>query len=351
MATPTLLKKIEENFKKDIKEVSDLKQLADLKVTYLGRKQGALTDILKSLKNLPLAKRRKLGPLANKLRQEIEKEIAVKEKKLKITKPKKKHFDITAPGIKPTIGRLHVLTRLQRQIEEIFKGLGFEVVEGPEVETEFNNFDALNIPPWHPARNMWQTFWLEGEPSSKDPKKNYLLRTHTSPVQIRYMTKQTPPFRIIAPGRCFRYEATDASHNFDFYQLEGLMVSGSSDPKVTLSTFKAIIEAFLSRLFKTQVKTRLTPSFFPFVEPGVEVHMRCVNCRGRGCSVCQKTGWVEIMGAGMVHPKVFEAVGYNPRNVQGFAFGVGIERLAMMKYKINDIRLFYSSDMKFLKQF
>lgn len=352
MASVQTLKKLEQNFKKEIKAVANSQGLADLKVEYLGRKAGALTKVLKSLKNLSLNDRKKVGPLANKLKKEIEASIKTKEKELKtITITKKRHFDITAPGRRPTIGRLHPLSQVQRQIEQIFYSLGFKIVEGPAIETEYNNFDALNIPSWHPARDMWQTFWLKDEPHSKDPKKNYLLRTHTSPVQVRYMMEHQPPFRIVAPGRCFRYESTDATHNFDFYQLEGLMVSGSGDPKVTLTTFKSIIETFLSRLFKMEVKTRFLPSYFPFVEPGVEVHMRCVNCRGRGCGVCQKTGWLEILGAGMVHPKVFEAVGYNPKNVQGFAFGVGIDRLVMLKHKINDIRLLYSSDVRFLKQF
>ena len=231
------------------------------------------------------------------------------------------------------------------------------MAEGPEVETERYNFDALNIPRNHPSRDMWDTFWLkptnDKRLTTNDNRKlsvvssGLLLRTHTSPVQIRYMEKHNPPIRIIAPGRTFRYEATDASHEFQFYQVEGLMV----DKNVSVANFKAVIEEFFSRLFETKVKTRLRPSYFPFVEPGFEVDISCLNCSQKGCSACKKAGWLEIAGAGMVHPSVFKAVGYNPKQVQGFAFGMGLDRIVMMKYKIPDIRLFHSGDLRFLKQF
>ena len=247
-------------------------------------------------------------------------------------------FDITVPGERIIGGHLHPLTLVRRKIEEIFQAMGFSIVEGPEVETEWYNFDALNIPKDHPARDMWDTFYL---------KKGGLLRTHTSPVQIRYMEKHQPPFRIIVPGRIFRHEATDASHEINFYQVEGLMVG----KEISASNFKAIIQEFLSRFFDKRIAIRLRPSFFPFTEPSFEVDIKCLVCGGRGCSVCSRTCWLELIGAGMVHPNVLKAGGINPRNWQGFAFGLGMDRLAMMKYKIDDIRLFYSGDLRFLQQF
>ena len=251
---------------------------------------------------------------------------------------KKDTFDVTVPGQKHEIGHLHPLTLVKRKIEEIFQAMGFSIIEGFEIENEWYNFDALNIPKDHPARDMWDTFYL---------KNGKLLRTHTSPVQIRYMEKHQPPFRIIVPGRIFRHEATDASHETNFYQVEGLMVGKD----ISASNFKAIIEEFLSRFFGKKVKARLRPSFFPFTEPSFEVDMTCLVCNEKGCSVCSKKSWIEIMGAGMVHPNVLKAGGINPKNWQGFAFGIGMDRLAMMKYKINDVRLFYSGDLRFLEQF
>jgi phenylalanyl-tRNA synthetase alpha chain len=223
-----------------------------------------------------------------------------------------------------------------RKIEEIFQTIGFRIVEGPDIETEYYNFDALNIPKDHPARDAWNTFWLKTKP------EKLLLRTHTSPMQIRFMEKNQPPFRIIVPGRVFRYEATDASHFYNFYQLEGLMV----DKQINVANFKAIIEEFLKKLFGLDVEMRIKPSYFPFVEPGFEV-----DIRQNPKSQTPNPKWLEIIGAGMVHPNVFKAVGYVPSNWQGFAFGVGIDRIAMLKYKINDIRLLYSSDLRFINQF
>ncbi|MBI2577455.1 MAG: phenylalanine--tRNA ligase subunit alpha, partial [Candidatus Wildermuthbacteria bacterium] len=256
-------------------------------------------------------------------------------------KEKNEWIDITAPGTKFSQGHLHPITLAQRRAIEIFEGMGFGVAEGPEIESEWYNFDALNIPPNHPARDMWDTFWL------KPRNANMLLRTHTSPVQVRYMEKNNPPLRIIAPGRVFRYEATDARHGFQLYQLEGLMVGKT----VSVANFKAILREFYRRFFDSPVTLRLRPSYFPFVEPGFEVDMSCVFCKGNGCQSCGQAGWLEMMGAGMVHPKVFEAVKYIPKDWQGFAFGMGIDRLAMMKYKVNDIRLFYSGELGFLRQF
>jgi len=230
------------------------------------------------------------------------------------------------------------LTQVKRKTEEIFQAMGFSVVEGPEVETEWYNFDALNIPPEHPARDLWDTFYL---------KNGFLLRTHTTPVDVRYMEKNNPPLRIITIDRCFRHEATDASHEINFYQLDGLMVGKN----ISVANFKATIQEFFQRFFNKAIEIRMRPGYFPFVEPGFEIDMTCLICGGKRCSACQKTGWMEMMGAGMVHPAVFKNSGLNPKNWQGWAFGMGFDRLAMMKYKINDIRLFYSGDLRFLQQF
>ncbi len=248
-------------------------------------------------------------------------------------KGKKKFLDVTAPGKKIELGHLHPLTRAQKRATEIFSSMGFEIAEGPELENEYYNFDALNIPKNHPARDMWDTFWLK----TGDPKKRLLMRTHTSPVQIRYMENNKPPFRIIAPGRVFRYEATDATHEVQFYQLEGLMVGKN----ITLGNLKAVMEVFFRKFFLggEDIEIRLRPSYFPFVEPGVEIDMKF---NGK---------WMEVGGAGMVHSNVLDGVKLDPREWQGFAFGMGIDRLAMIKHKIDDVRLFYSGDLRFIKQF
>jgi phenylalanyl-tRNA synthetase alpha chain len=285
--------------------------------------------------------------------------LGVKFGRIEVMKEKKEEakeswFDVTVPGKRPVLGHLHPITQVKRLVAEIFQSIGFSVVDGPEIETEWYNFDALNIPKDHPARDMWDTFWLKNQKSKRTLRGVYdsknqklLLRTHTSPVQIRYMERHNPPLRIIVPGRIFRYEATDASHEINFYQVEGLMV----DKDITAANFKAVMEKFFELFFQKEAKIRIRPSYFPFTEPSFEVDVICSICKGRGCSVCSKRGWVEMAGAGMVHPKVFEAVKLNPKNWQGFAFGMGLDRLAMMKYRINDIRLFYSGDLRFLEQF
>jgi len=340
------LKKLKSEAQKEIKKAKDLKGLDLVFKKYLGKK-GRLTQILRSLKKLKKPKRVKLGKDANLLKRFIEKNIQEKSKKIKekasFEALKKDWIDITQPGKKIPLGHLHPLTIVRRQTEEIFQSVGFSVVEGPEIENEWYNFDALNIPPEHPARDLWDTLWLK----LNNKKKRLLLRTHTSPVQVRFMEKNNPPLRIIVPGRAFRHEATDASHESDFYQLEGLMVG----KHISVANFKAIIQKFFRRFFKKPIKIRLKPGYFPFTEPSFEVDMTCLTCRGKGCPACERTGWMEMMGAGMVHPNVFKAAGFNPRNWQGFAFGMGLGRLAMMKYKINDIRLFRGGDLRFLKQF
>jgi len=316
-----------------IKQSHSLVELERAYKAYMG-KSGQLTQVLRGLAGLSEIERKKQGKQANELRDILEIAFEARKQELQTaeveTKEKGEKIDITAPGTRLPKGHLHPLTQVQRRAQEIFNGMGFAIAEGPEIETEWYNFDALNMPADHPARDMWDTFWL------KPKAAKYLLRTHTSPVQARYMEAHNPPLRIIAPGRTFRYEATDASHEINFYQLEGLMIGKS----VSVANFKAVIEEFYGQFFQKKTVVRLRPSYFPFTEPSFEVDMR------QG-----KSAWLEMMGAGMVHPNVFKAVGYIPGNWQGFAFGMGFDRLAMMKYKIPDIRLSYAGDLTFLRQF
>ncbi|MBI2120083.1 MAG: phenylalanine--tRNA ligase subunit alpha [Parcubacteria group bacterium] len=241
----------------------------------------------------------------------------------------------------PDIGHIHPISQMITEINRIFSEMGFAVADGPELETEFYNFDALNIPADHPARDMWDTFWVKPRTLGK------LMRTHTSPVQVRYMEKHKPPFAIIVPGKVFRYEATDATHEAQFHQVEGLMVGKD----ISLANLKWVLAEFFEKFFGKKIDIRFRPSFFPFVEPGVEIDMSCFKCSGAGCNICKQTGWIEIMGAGMVHPKVLENAGVDSREFSGFAFGVGIDRLAMLKYGVDDVRLFYSGDLRLVNQF
>jgi len=351
------LKDIKNRAEKEISSARNNEEIRQVFQKYLGKK-GEVILILRSLKDLPEKKKREIGKLANVIRRELEEKIIIKKKAVGATdeknKPKKK-IDFSFPGHKLITGHLHPITQVKREVEDIFERLGFSVIEGPEIESEWYNFDALNIPANHPARDMWDTFWLRlkeskvQSPKSKIKNKNQrlLLRTHTSPVQVRYMEKHNPPLRIIVPGRTFRYEATDASHEINFYQIEGLMV----DKKISAANMKAIMERFFEMFFRQSAKIRLRPSFFPFTEPSFEVDVRCLVCGGKGCSVCSKTGWLEMAGAGMVHPQVFKSAGLNPKDWQGFAFGMGLDRLTMMRYKIDDVRLLYKGDLRFLEQF
>jgi phenylalanyl-tRNA synthetase alpha chain len=324
----------------EINSSQEEKGLYDAKVKYVGR-NGDLTKILKNLKNLSPEERKQLGPLANQARQEIEKAYEARKKVLgeQIDWEKEK-IDVTLPGKKSEIGSLHPITIIYREIEKIFSSMGFEVVEGPELETEWYNFDALNIPADHPARDEWDTFWIK----SKD---RLVLRTHTSPVQLRYMQKNKPPFRIIAPGRCFRREATDATHEHTFHQFEALVVGDD----INIGHFKYVAKEFFSVFLGKKVDVRIRPSFFPFTEPSFEFDISCTVCSGKGCKSCKGGGWLEIGGAGMVNQSVFAAAGYPRNRYQGFAWGFGVERLAMMKYKIDEIRWFESGDLRFINQF
>ncbi len=317
-----------------IKDISSNDALEKFRLDYLGRKQGKLTTILRSLKDQSEAERKRIGGEANRFKHKLEVLIERKAQELKQS-AKRDDIDITHPPHKIAHGHLHPLTKIERRIRQIFLSLNFSSVVGPEVDTEFYNFDALNIPQNHPAREMWDTLWLADAYRRRRGKQdNLLLRTHTSPMQIRYMLEHEPPFQIIVPGRVFRNEATDASHEINFHQLEGLMVGED----VSLANFMYVMDVFLKRLFNKKVETRYRPSYFPFVEPGLEIDIKL------------KGKWLEVAGAGMVHPNVFAAVNYDPKKVQGFAFGFGIDRLAMIKYGIDDIRLFYNPDLRFVNQ-
>jgi len=324
-------------------EVSDPGRLNELRVHYLGKK-GQLTEILRGMGSLPPEERPEIGRIANEVRAAIEAVIAEKqaqfEREETAARLKAETIDVTLPGRAPRIGAVHPLMKVQQEIEDIFLGMGYTIAEGPEVETDFFNFEALNIPKNHPARDMQDTFYITDE---------ILLRTHTSPVQIRAMRAAggRTPLKIICPGKVFRRDDDDATHSFMFHQVEGLVVG----PNIRMSDMLGTLLQFARAMFGPQVTIRQRPSFFPFVEPGAEVDVSCAQCGGEGCRMCKGTGWLEILGCGMVHPRVLEYGGYDPREVTGFAFGMGIERIALLKYGIDDIRLFYGGDVRFLRQF
>lgn len=332
---------------KELKTVTDKKSLNLLRKKYLN-KGGLIISAFNSVKNLNSKKEKVFwGQKVNDFKNFLENEI--KNKLTELSDEKKeiagdKEIDITLPGKMPEIGSLHPITENMNRCMEIFEGMGFTVVEGPELENEWYNFDALNFPPNHPAREMQDTLFIKQK--KENSSKRLLMRTHTSPMQVRYMKENKPPLKIVVPGRVFRNEATDASHEINFYQIEGLMI----DKKISIANFKAVIAKFYESFYQKKVKIRLRPSFFPFTEPSFEVDINCMICEGRGCSVCSQTGWLEILGAGMVHPNVLKNSGIDPKEWQGFAFGMG-DRMIMMKHKIDDARLFYSGDLRFLRQF
>jgi len=328
---------IEKQALESIEKATDSEQLEQFSIKYLGRK-GELTKFLRNISSLPVDERPSAGKNANILKTKLEK--AVKAALSKIEAYDDKAFtgiDVTLPGRFVQRGSLHPITQVAKEISDIFLRLGFDIAEGPEVETDYYNFEALNIPKYHPARDMQDTFYVS---------ENIVLRTHTSPSQPRAMEKTQPPLRIIAPGKVFRCDS-DITHTPMFYQIEGLMV----DTNVSFGDLKGILTTFVHQFFDTQTSLRFRPSFFPFTEPSAEVDIRCVMCKGKGCRICSKTGWLEVLGSGMVHPAVFENVGYDTQKYTGFAFGIGIERMAMLKYGIDDIRKFYENDLRFLGQF
>ena len=319
----------------------NLKELESLRIKFLGRK-SKLSFLLSQIGQLSKEQRPVIGNLLNQSKKEIEKQIAVKKEALLIVKQKKskikREIDVTLPGRPVEVGAKHPLFQVWEEIEDIFISLGFEIAEGPEIETEYYNFDALNTPEWHPARNLSDTFYL---------KNGMLLRTETSPVQIRVMEKYKPPIRIIAPGRCYRNDKPDASHSPVFHQFEALVV----DVGITFADLKGTLDSFVKRLFGDKTHSRFRPHFFPFTEPSAEIDILCINCNGKGCKLCKNTGWLEMGGAGMVDPKVLEEVKYDSEKYTGFAFGLGIDRITMLKYGISDIRILFRNDLRFLKQF
>ena len=323
-----------------VEQARDLGALDQVRVRFLGKK-GALTDYLKGLGALPAEERPRVGQAVNQAKQALQQ--AIDARRLALQQEEigarlgAERVDVTLPGRGQTLGGLHPVTRTLARIERLFAQVGFEVAEGPEIEDDYHNFEALNIPEHHPARAMHDTFYIDA---------HLLLRTHTSPVQIRVMERTPPPLRIIAPGRVYRCDS-DVTHTPMFHQVEGLMV----DEQVSFANLKGVLHEFLRSFFERELKVRFRPSYFPFTEPSAEVDIECVICGGGGCRVCKQGGWLEVLGCGMVHPRVFEHVGIDNERWTGYAFGMGVERLAMLRYAVNDLRLFFENDLRFLRQF
>ncbi|MBZ5201155.1 phenylalanine--tRNA ligase subunit alpha [Planomicrobium chinense] len=321
---------------------TNVKELNDVRVAYLGKK-GPITDLLKGMGKLPAEERPKMGALVNVIREEVtaslEERMAILEEQAINEKLQSETIDITLPGRPVKTGNSHPLTRVVEEIEDLFVSMGYEIAEGPEVEKDYYNFEALNLPKGHPARDMQDTFYITDE---------ILLRTHTSPVQARTMEiKKGEPIKIICPGKVYRRDSDDATHSHQFTQIEGLVIGED----IRMSDLKGTLQVFAKKMFGEDREIRLRPSFFPFTEPSVEMDISCFKCGGSGCNVCKKTGWLEILGAGMVHPNVLEMAGYDSKRLTGFAFGMGPERIAMLKYGVEDIRHFYTNDVRFLSQF
>ncbi|MHB1133867.1 MAG: phenylalanine--tRNA ligase subunit alpha [Chloroflexota bacterium] len=329
----------------DLAAASDAEAAETWRITYLGKK-GALTNALRQLGSLPATERPLVGQKANEVKVALEEALAARQEEARRQQLRRaqdaERIDVTLPGRRPSLGLVHPTTRILKEVLDAFVAMGFQVAEGPEVEWDYYNFEALNIPSDHPARDMWDTFYVDAQ----GKRGSILLRTHTSPNQVRVMEQTSPPVRVVVPGRVYRYEATDATHESEFYQVEGLAV----DKNITMADLKGVLTAFAREMFGAERKVRFRCDYFPFVEPGVEMAISCFQCGGSGCRLCGN-GWLEIMGAGMVHPKVLEGVGYDPAVYSGFAFGIGVERIAILKHGIDDIRLFYANDLRFLRQF
>jgi phenylalanyl-tRNA synthetase alpha chain len=331
------IRSIDDEFRRRFDGVRDAASLEQVRIDFLGRK-GRISQAFDTLGSASPEEKREAGRLLNEMKSRFQKAMAEKASQAAGKKTAGALFDPTLPGNRPPVGRIHPLTSVMSRIRGCFMHMGFSVAQGPEVETDYYNFEALNIPKGHPARDMQDTLYVDD---------SVVLRTHTSPVQIRVMEKIKPPVRIIAPGRVFRRDTPDASHSPVFHQVEGLCV----DETVSFSDLKGVILAFARELFGSDMKIRFRPSFFPFTEPSAEYDFSCVICRGKGCRVCKNTGWVEISGAGMVNPEVFRFVGIDPERYTGYAFGMGVERIAMLLYEVHDIRFFYENDIRFLNQF
>jgi phenylalanyl-tRNA synthetase alpha chain len=340
------LEALKSNALKELEAVGQTKDLEAWRVRYLGKK-SQLTSVLRGLAQLPIEERKPVGALANRIKAEFEERLEQKGRLLKQARLAAggESIDITLPGRPYPTGRLHPLTQTIAEICDIFVSMGFQVVEGPEVEWDYYNFEALNIPRHHPARDSMATLWVDAE--SEDGQKNMLLRTHTTAVDTRVLEQMPPPIRVVMPGKVYRYEASDATHVPMFHQIDGLAV----DKNITMADLKGTLYEFARRFFGEDRKVRFRCDYFPFVEPGVEMAIECLVCGGSGCRLCGNSGWIEILGAGMTHPRVLERSGINPREYTSFAFGMGIDRLPMLRYGIDDIRLLYGSDLRFLRQF
>lgn len=337
------LQKLKREVIKQLNRVKGFDVLRELEIKYLGRK-GELTAVLRGIADLTGEEKKTVGKLANDIKVELEKKFGELKGILEGTE-KKEFIDVTLPGEKIFRGHLHPITIVQNELEDFFTSLGFMVLDGPELESDYYNFEALNIPKYHPARDMQDTFYIDMK--NNEGEYDLVMRTHTSPVQVRAMEKYGAPLKAIVPGKCFRSEATDVRHEHTFYHLEGFMI----DKDINLSHMIGVLELVGKHLYGPDIKIRLRPKFYPFVEPGVNVESSCFFCYGNGCRLCKGTGWLEIAGAGLIHPNVLRAGGIDPGAYQGFAFGFGLNRLVMMKYGIDDIRLFNSGDLRFLNQF
>jgi len=335
------LEQIRRNAVQALEDLKDLGQLEDFRVKVLGKK-GELTLVLRGMGGLPAEERPVMGQLANEVREYLEGELARRTAELKeaelTRRLESEAIDITIPGKRPSLGKLHPINIVLNEIKDIFLGMGFDIAEGPEVEWDYYNFEALNLPKNHPARDVQDTFYIN---------ENMLLRTHTSPVQARTMEKQKPPIKILVPGRVYRSDEVDATHSPIFHQIEGLVV----DKNITMGDLKGVLDVFAKEMFGEETRTQFRPHHFPFTEPSAEVDVSCAICHGKGCRVCSYTGWIEILGAGMVHPKVLQYGGIDPEVYSGFAFGMGLDRITNLKYGIDDIRLLFENDIRFLRQF
>jgi len=338
------LQQLRDEFLQQLAAAKDSDRLRELELKYLSRK-GELSNTLKGLKDLSADLRKEAGELANKVKGELQEKFEEAKDLLDSYSGKSEKIDVTLPGEQLKSGHLNPITIIQSELEDLFSSLGFMIADGPELESDYYNFTALNIPPYHPARDMQDTFYIDKK--NKRDEYDLLMRTHTSPVQIRLMEKYGAPLKAIVPGRCFRNEATDARHEHTFYQVEGIMVGKD----INFAHLKGLLEIVGKKLFGPNTKLRMRPKFYPFVEPGNNGEYTCFLCEGKGCRVCKNTGWLEIVGAGLIHPNVLKAAGLDPEVYSGLAFGFGLNRLAMLKYNISDVRLFNSGDIKFLEQF
>jgi phenylalanyl-tRNA synthetase alpha chain len=341
------IESLRSRFDQDLVAASSEADLRSVRDRYLARKGGLVSALLKSLGSAPPDARPRLGQLANALKQDIENRLAARLDAAADARPPADAVDVSLPGRRPLLGHRHPLTILRERIEAIFSRLGFLIIEGPELEDDYHNFEALNMPAEHPARDMQDTLYLSSPVRSAAGTPATLLRTHTSGMQIRYMERFPPPVRLIAPGRVYRRDNFDPTHTPMFTQVEGLVVGEG----IGLADLKGTLYAFAREMYGPDRKVRFRPSFFPYTEPSAEMDISCASCAGQGCAMCKHSGWLEILGSGMVHPALFEAVGYDPERYTGFAFGMGIERVALLKWGIEDIRLFYENDLRFLEQF